>query len=202
MRHDVAHAEHGQRTRAEIIAAARRLVAIHGLAATSLSDVLDAVAISKGAFYHHFRSKDDLAHAVLASVRADYQHTIFDTVLQAPQPPGLRWRLLLEQIVSLNQSGQWDNCLLMAKLAQETAQPIGGDLALQVTQTLDWIIGQWARALEIGQSAGTVRKDLPPRLMAEMILWTLYGEVTCREHQHDLAHLENTADAFVKLLSL
>jgi len=197
----VTEATRGQRRRGEIIAAARRLFAVHGLAGTSLSDVLGAVSASKGAFYHHFRSKDDLAQAVLAAVGEDYQRALFQPVMQSQEPPARQWRLCLERLVDLNQSGEWDNCLLMARLALETAEPTGGDLAEQVAQTLDWLMEQWRYALAEGQSSGSVRSDVPARLMAEMIVWTLYGQISSREHQPGLAHLEHVAEALVKLIS-
>lgn len=201
MRQEVAQGARGQRRRGEIVEAARRLFALHGLAGTSLADVLEAVSASKGAFYHHFRSKDDLAQAVLSAVRADYQREVIEPVVQSQEPAGRRWLLYLERLVALNRSGGWDNCLLMARLSQETTEPMAGKLAEQVAVTLEWLMEQWAQALVAGQSVGTVRSDVAARLMAELIVWTLYGEISSREHQEGLAHLENMADAIVKLIS-
>ncbi len=59
-------------TRDRILAAAERLMTEHGYAATSVDQVIAAASSSKGAFFHHFRSKADLAGQVLERyVRAD-----------------------------------------------------------------------------------------------------------------------------------
>lgn len=51
----------GARARENILAAAKRLVMRKGFAGMSIDDVLSEAGVSKGAFFHHFRSKADLA---------------------------------------------------------------------------------------------------------------------------------------------
>lgn len=50
--------------RAEIVRTARALFFEHGYEATSVQRVINAVGVSKGAFYHHFPSKEALLEAV------------------------------------------------------------------------------------------------------------------------------------------
>jgi len=53
-------------TREQIIAAADRLFYQNGFEFTSFSDIADAVKISRGNFYYHFKSKDEILDAVIA----------------------------------------------------------------------------------------------------------------------------------------
>jgi TetR/AcrR family transcriptional repressor of nem operon len=55
----------GTKTRERILASAQRLVLEQGLAATSIDDVLTAAETSKGAFFHHFPTKNALARAIV-----------------------------------------------------------------------------------------------------------------------------------------
>jgi AcrR family transcriptional regulator len=55
----------GTATKERILAAAERLVIDHGFAATSLDQVITASGTSKGAFFHHFTSKLDLARSLV-----------------------------------------------------------------------------------------------------------------------------------------
>ena len=55
----------GEQTRERILAAAEPLVLESGFAGTSLDDVLTATGLTKGAFFHHFKGKDDLARALV-----------------------------------------------------------------------------------------------------------------------------------------
>lgn len=54
----------GAATRLRILDVAHDLVLDKGFAATSLDQILAASGVTKGAFFHHFASKDDLAAAL------------------------------------------------------------------------------------------------------------------------------------------
>lgn len=56
----------GSRTRARLLDAAERLVERNGFAATSVDAILEEAGSSKGAFFHHFSSKSELALALVA----------------------------------------------------------------------------------------------------------------------------------------
>lgn len=56
----------GTATRGKILDAAQNLVLARGYVGMTVDHVLNEVGITKGAFFHHFKSKDDLARALLA----------------------------------------------------------------------------------------------------------------------------------------
>ena len=56
----------GGSTREEIVEAADRLFYRQGYEHTSFSDIATAVGISRGNFYYHFRTKDEILDAVIA----------------------------------------------------------------------------------------------------------------------------------------
>jgi TetR/AcrR family transcriptional repressor of nem operon len=62
----------GQATRARILAVAEPVVLRHGFAGTSLDHLLKATDLTKGAFFHHFRGKADLARALVENYRANH----------------------------------------------------------------------------------------------------------------------------------
>ena len=53
------------RTREKILDAAQALILDHGFAATTVDAVVGRAGITKGAFFHHFTSKSDLARALV-----------------------------------------------------------------------------------------------------------------------------------------
>lgn len=55
----------GEETREKLLATAESLILRNGYAGTSLEDVLQATGLTKGAFFHHFRSKAELGRAVV-----------------------------------------------------------------------------------------------------------------------------------------
>jgi len=54
-------------TRTAIIEAADRLFYQRGFEATSFSDIAEIVKISRGNFYHHFKTKDEILDAVISN---------------------------------------------------------------------------------------------------------------------------------------
>jgi TetR/AcrR family transcriptional repressor of nem operon len=58
-------ARDGIKTRGRILDSAQALILEQGLAATSIDEIIARADTSKGAFFHHFRSKNDLARAIV-----------------------------------------------------------------------------------------------------------------------------------------
>ena len=58
-------ASKSEATRESMLAAAKKLVMSKGFAGTSVDDVVKAAGLTKGAFFHHFKSKADLADQLM-----------------------------------------------------------------------------------------------------------------------------------------
>ncbi len=58
-------ATRGEQTRARILDAARASVLERGFAATSIDDIQEAAGISRGTFFYHFPSKDDVSREII-----------------------------------------------------------------------------------------------------------------------------------------
>ncbi len=64
-------------TRDHIVQAADQLFYRHGYDHTSFSDIADAVQISRGNFYYHFKTKDEILDAVI-DVRLDHTRKMLE----------------------------------------------------------------------------------------------------------------------------
>jgi TetR/AcrR family transcriptional repressor of nem operon len=60
--------EHKEKTRTRIVDSARRLINRHGFAGVSIDDIKREAGLTRGGFYNHFRTKDELYVAVVARV--------------------------------------------------------------------------------------------------------------------------------------
>src|SRR5260370_19469356 len=67
---------------------AQQLVETKGYEAMSIQDVLDALEVSKGAFYHYFDSKQALLEAVVDRF-ADGGMAAIEPILSDPRPPAI-----------------------------------------------------------------------------------------------------------------
>jgi AcrR family transcriptional regulator len=63
-------------TRARILQAARRTFSEKGYAATRLDDLAAELGLTKGALYHHFRSKRELLLALLEASQAEARRAL------------------------------------------------------------------------------------------------------------------------------
>lgn len=75
-------------TREQIVLAADRLFYEQGFDHTSFADVAEAVGISRGNFYYHFRTKDEILDAVVA-FRLEKTRTMLDAwAAESSDPKG------------------------------------------------------------------------------------------------------------------
>ena len=66
-----------QSTRRRILERAHELILQQGFAATPLDQILERAGVTKGAFFHHFKSKDELA-AALMDRYLEHERRIFE----------------------------------------------------------------------------------------------------------------------------
>jgi AcrR family transcriptional regulator len=78
--------EHKARTRERIVHAARRLFNRHGFEQVSIDRVMSEAGLTRGGFYHHFDSKDELYAAAVASFSTcnPFRSDLRDTPPPAP----------------------------------------------------------------------------------------------------------------------
>ena len=73
-------------TRDHIVEAADRLFYSRGYEHTSFSDIADVVRISRGNFYYHFRTKDEILDAVIAARLAQTRAMLEQWEIQGKDP--------------------------------------------------------------------------------------------------------------------
>jgi TetR/AcrR family transcriptional repressor of nem operon len=62
----------GERTRDRIVTEASRLIQRKGLAATTVSDLVNATGLRKGSLYFHFAGKEEIGLEVLRQAREGF----------------------------------------------------------------------------------------------------------------------------------
>jgi TetR/AcrR family transcriptional regulator, transcriptional repressor for nem operon len=75
----------GAITRDAIIQTAQGLIYRHGFAGMTLDKLLGAAKVSKGSFFYHFKSRDELADAIITSYAAEDAQTLAHYMAQAEQ---------------------------------------------------------------------------------------------------------------------
>jgi AcrR family transcriptional regulator len=80
--------EHKAQTRARIVEAARKLFNRHGFEQVSIDRIMADAGLTRGGFYSHFESKDDLYAAAVASFTTcnPFRESLSDPMPTEPQP--------------------------------------------------------------------------------------------------------------------
>jgi AcrR family transcriptional regulator len=86
-------------TRDQIIEAADRLFYRQGYEHTSFSDIADAVRISRGNFYYHFKTKDEILDAVI-DARLAYTRAMLDQWERDGRTPADRIRSFIHILIA------------------------------------------------------------------------------------------------------
>lgn len=86
-------------TRDRIVSEADRLFYEHGYEHTSFADIAEAVGISRGNFYYHFKSKDEILDAVIGVRLANTRQMLDTWEAQSDEPAG-RIRSFISIVVS------------------------------------------------------------------------------------------------------
>ncbi|NLX14573.1 MAG: TetR family transcriptional regulator [Phycisphaerales bacterium] len=163
----------GQATRHDLMNIARRLFSEHGFSGTALADIQQASGLTKGAFYHHFRSKEDMALALLESARAEYERRLIAPAMAAGTP-GKRLVALLDGVLALNRQPEWCNCQMMLTLCGELNAGRQRLRDAVLTMQNDFV-DMWRELIIQAQETGEVAPGVEPAVWAQWIMNTFHG---------------------------
>ncbi|MBC8379528.1 MAG: TetR/AcrR family transcriptional regulator [Planctomycetes bacterium] len=159
-------------TKERILDTATHLFSTHGFAGTAVDDILTAVGITKGAFYHYFKSKDNLCESVLDAAISQYHQLAESFQTEMTSPDALyRW---LTALIEKQTSGQWLHCRLITRLSIESAEL---NASIQNKLRTFW---QWCQSLYetlIRRAIQDKPRDKPidPSAMARLFIAAHFG---------------------------
>lgn len=172
----------GSTTRDRILAAAERLVIDNGFSATSVEAVIAESKTSKGAFFHHFGSKIDLAEAMVGRyVDADLRHLdraleVARTAAEDPVERVVAFLRVFEDEADELMDEQ-SSCLYAAVLAER--QLIDTGTSARITTAVEHWRAGFAGLIEDAQRG--VEQVVDPAALADHVFVTFEGAfLLCR----------------------
>jgi AcrR family transcriptional regulator len=161
-----------EQTRQQIIQVAAELFTCKGYSGTSISDIAQAVGLTKGALYHHFENKDALFLAVVKALRENWGKEVGRVVVKEKDALN-RIAAMFELHARLIQKNN-TYCLLMLGIFSNAC----GEEA-KFTGELEAVYGELAQfvqaIVEKGQADGEIRADLDTRMIALNIVAMMRG---------------------------
>lgn len=189
-------AEAKQRSRQALIAAGIELFAEQGLDAPSLDAICERAGYTRGAFYVHFRDRDDFLVAVMDRVGERYLDGVLGTADEGEDLTTIATRFVQSVADgsypltgSVRPHQLLDACM--------RSEPIRRRYVGLVRDT----IARVARAVERAQGERRVRRDLDPEQLGTLLLAAVIGAHTMMELGMEV-DVSASAAMIVRLLSV
>lgn len=156
--------------RAELLDVAQRLFLSRGYERTTINDVITATGLSKGAFYHHYKSKEDLLEGIAARFAGEafaFSEALGDDKTNALQR--------LNGMLSLARDWKLEHIAELKPMFTVLLNPENAVLYHRIVEAVFSVLAPaLARIIEDGAREGTF--DTPDaRTAADTLLWLTNG---------------------------
>ena len=186
-----------ERTRERLLQAAFQEVYRSGFRGTDLETILDRAGVTKGALYHHFRSKEALGYALVDEVIRRIMDDKWLRPLQNSENP-IDALIGVVRSTSLKPEHVEHGCPLN-NLAQEMS-PLDEGFRKRLAK----IFRQWhdevAAALRKGQKRGVVRSDVDPDETAIFLIAANEGCWSLAKNSQDVQVLQSCIRSMIRYL--
>lgn len=180
------------KTKTRIINAARTLYSTHGCDGTTLDDILTASGVTKGAFYHYFKSKESLCEDLIDEVIFDYQQIIDSIDTTASPLDQLNW--LIRTLDRKNLSGEWVNCRLVLRLSAD-AHESHQHIQKKLRQFWQWYTSVFEELIVNCRNANQLTTSIPLDVQLRMLMSLIAGSIT-------LERITRSESSFAELTDL
>jgi TetR/AcrR family transcriptional repressor of nem operon len=179
-------------TKQRILEAAESLMLAKSFHSVGLTEILSAVRVPKGSFYHYFPSKEQFGVELISHYLSE--HTARVQKLFAAHDGSALEKLADYWSVAIGWAaeGECRQCCLVAKLALEVtsfSEPMRKVLA----EGLRAWRGLYERAIREGQTDGSIRRDLTPADAAAILQDTWQGAMQRMQAERSVAPLRGAA---------
>src|SRR3954454_8048977 len=166
------HAERSARSRSALLESAARGLSRHGYANLVLERVAADAGYSRGALYHQFDGKEDLALAVIGWVEETWYAEMAEHIGNDAQPVEALLAIARAHAVYCRR----DVARVMMTLRVEFSSqdhPVGR----AVDEAVSRVVDDCTRIVRAGRRNGTIPAGAPPRLLALAIVGAVEGLV-------------------------
>ncbi|AUD79933.1 TetR/AcrR family transcriptional regulator [Kangiella profundi] len=174
-------------TRQNILQVAFEEILLKGYQGLRVDEVLKQTGFTKGAFYHHFKSKKELGHAVIDEVLKPWIHERWiEPLKQVKDPINDLIKMMNDSRAEINIKELHTGCPLN-NLTHEMS-PLDESFRVRIVAIWEIWYEALAETFERGQEAGIIRKDVNPHNIARFLIATIEGIIgQCKCYMSDQA---------------
>ncbi len=162
-----------ERSRSQILQSALHEMHCKGFQASSVNTILAVTGLTKGAFYHHFPTKQSLGYAVLEQIKLRIQRVWLDPLDGCDDPLSK-----LQELLDAASKGMVDDDVRLGCPLNNLAQELSSedeDFRTRIAALYDFWRKNIAEALRRGQKAGHVNLAVDPLSTATFFIASLTG---------------------------
>jgi TetR/AcrR family transcriptional repressor of nem operon len=192
----------GAATRDQILDAASRLIQVRGYHCTSLDDVLRESGVGKGNFYYYFRSKEELAYAIIDRLVQGFVERTLEPAFADPAADPLdQISAFLDRVVDNLRARNGVGGCPMGNLASELSDTHEGFRARLYRIFVHWQ-DRLAAALRRGQREGRLRPDFDAEAAAHFLVASIEGALLMGKVSREIGVVEACAAELQRHLAL
>ncbi len=181
-----------QATRLTILQKAFELIYVNGYQTTSIDDILATTQVTKGAFYYHFKSKDEMGLAIINEILKPTLTKSFIEPLHNEENPLEIIYSLMDNLLMKNEFLKVEYGCPASNFTQEMT-PWNVDFS----KALNEITQQWTQSMtaliEKGKENGFIRNDINAQEATTFIMSGYWGI-------RNFGKLENSKKAYIPYL--
>jgi AcrR family transcriptional regulator len=180
-------------TRLSMLKMAFELIYVKGYRTTSIDDIIATTHVTKGAFYYHFKNKDEMGIAIINELLKPALSESFLEPLQQEGNPLDAIYDLMNDLLMNNEFLKVEYGCPASNLTQEM-----GSWNADFNNALNELTQQWTHAMtesiEKGKETGFVRQEVNAKQVTMFIMSGYWGI-------RNFGKLENSKDAYVPFLN-
>jgi len=161
-------------TRLTILQKAFELIYTNGYRTTSIDDIIAQTGVTKGAFYYHFKNKDEMGLAVIQELLSSDNYDSFSNMLQKTGNPVKDIYQLMKYLLIDTDMMVVEYGCPVGNLTQELST-FNRDFAA----ALQKLAAHWQQEMETsinnGKKAGFIRKDVNSKQVVYFIVSGYWG---------------------------
>lgn len=169
-RNDMTLTAKAERTKAKLLASARKLISERGFDHVSVEDITRDSGVAKGTFYHYFKCKEDVV-AEISFISAQ------EIIRKATEYEGTVQERVFFYVTHVFKDGEWSGLRLVRQWLRDSMDPDGSresqEAVINMHQTIKKIL-----TAAIGERPGDLRKDAPIETLAKLFMSHITGVMT------------------------
>lgn len=176
-------------TRQNILQKAFELIYSHGYQTTSVDDIIATTQVTKGAFYYHFKTKDEMGLAIINErMKPTFKNTFIEPFQSDVNPLDTIYNLMYNLLIE-NEDLKVEYGCPASNFTQEMAP-----WNIEFTKALNELSLEWEKAMinaiEKGKENGTIKSEVNAKEVTVFVMSGYWGV-------RNLGKLENSKGVYL-----